>query len=134
MSIAELWSVSSRIVVSERSRTANYQYLILIKNQVKIDFQGLFYDIIQLKITTMKYKKIKIGILTGLVFYTVFHILYLIVLKAHWWEIDDLKYFMPIWTAGMFYVGYGLSKKYYNKKESIIQKYYQIITTMKMQK
>lgn len=82
----------------------------------------------------MKYKKIKIGILTGLVFYTVFHILYLIVLKAHWWEIDDLKYFMPIWTAGMFYVGYGLSKKYYNKKESIIQKYYQIITTMKMQK
>lgn len=41
---------------------------------------------------------------------------------------------MPIWTAGMFYVGYGLSKKYYNKKESIIQKYYQIITTMKMQK
>ena len=69
----------------------------------------------------MDKRNIKVAILTGVIFYALYHILFSIKFGMDFYQKETyLKYFMPIWTVVSIFCGYGFSKMYYAEKIKFI--------------
>ncbi len=70
----------------------------------------------------MENNKCKIGLISSILFFVLFHFIYWIRFDNNWWHDKTLIYLVPIWIIGIFYVGYALSDKFFKRKDMFFPK------------